>query len=171
MVNSWNLLYDTMSELKNDTITILGSNVTQATSTDWNDFWMEDGFSLTGNPYAYDPVHSSYATDTISFDLDMTSHNPNRFKYSEERIIKELTDYISATYNQHYSAGDDAVQTLDLIEACGDGESFCRSNILKYASRYDKKGTARRDIMKILHYAVLLMHFNDKNAQRETYPQ
>ena len=29
----------------------------------------------------------------------------------------------------------------------------------------------RRDIMKILHYAVLLMHFNDKNAQRETYPQ
>ena len=51
---------------------------------------------------------------------------------------------------------------LDLIEACGDGESFCRSNILKYASRYDKKGTARRDIMKILHYAVLLMHFNDK---------
>ena len=70
-----------------------------------------------------------------------------------------------------YSAGDDAIQTLDLIEACGDGESFCRSNILKYASRYDKKGTARRDILKILHYAVLLMHFNDKNAKRETYPQ
>ena len=100
-----------------------------------------------------------------------TSNNPNRFKYSEERILKELTDYISATYNQHYSAGDDAVQTLDLIEACGDGESFCRSNILKYASRYDKKGTARRDIMKILYYAVLLMHFNDKNAKRETYNQ
>ena len=109
--------------------------------------------------------------DSVSFNLDMTSNNPTRFKYSEERILKELTDYISATYNQHYSAGDDKVQTLDLIEACGDGESFCRSNILKYASRYDKKGTARRDIMKILHYAVLLMHFNDKNAQRETYPQ
>jgi len=25
--------------------------------------------------------------------------------------------------------------------------------------------------MKILHYAVLLMNFNDKNAVRETYPQ
>ena len=113
-----------------------------------------------------------YGTDTISFNFDMsTSNNSNRFKYSEERILKELTDYISATYNQHYSAGDDRVQTLDLIEACGDGEAFCRSNILKYASRYDKKGTARRDIMKILHYAVLLMHFNDKNAKRETYPQ
>ena len=89
--------------------------------------------------------------------------DPNRFKYSEDRILKELTDYISATYNQHYSAGDDKIQTLDLIDACGDGEAFCRSNILKYASRYDRKGTARRDIMKVLHYAVLLMHFNNKS--------
>ena len=93
------------------------------------------------------------------------------FKYNEEEIVKELLEYIRGTYRQHYSAGDDKIQTLDLIEACGDGEPFCRSNILKYASRYDKKGTARRDIMKILHYAVLLMHFNDKNAKREIYPQ
>ena len=50
--------------------------------------------------------------------------DPNRFKYSEDRILKELTDYISATYNQHYSAGDDKIQTLDLIDACGDGEGF-----------------------------------------------
>ena len=99
------------------------------------------------------------------------NNDSNRYKYDEDTILKELQDYISGTYNAHYSAGDDKIQTLDLIEACGDGEAFCRSNILKYASRYDKKGTARRDIMKILHYAVLLMHFNDKNAQRETYPQ
>ena len=108
--------------------------------------------------------------DNFEFNLNMNK-DPNRYKYSEDKILKELKDYISGTYNQHYSAGDDKIQTLDLIEACGDGESFCRSNILKYASRYDKKGTARRDIMKILHYAVLLMHFNDKNAKRETYPQ
>ena len=114
---------------------------------------------------------NTFIVDTSLDDMIPDSKNENRFKYSESRIIKELADYISATYNQHYSAGDDKIQTLDLIEACGDGESFCRSNILKYASRYDKKGTARRDIMKILHYAVLLMHFNDKNAQRETYNQ
>ena len=108
--------------------------------------------------------------DHITFNLDMNK-DPNRYKYNEDEILKELQDYITGTYNQHYSAGDDKIQTLDLIEACGDGEAFCRSNILKYASRYDKKGTARRDIMKILHYAVLLMHFNDKNAKRETYPQ
>ena len=108
--------------------------------------------------------------DNFEYNLNMNK-DPNRYKYSEDKILKELKDYIYGTYNQHYSAGDDKIQTLDLIEACGDGESFCRSNILKYASRYDKKGTARRDIMKILHYAVLLMHFNDKNAKRETYPQ
>ena len=108
--------------------------------------------------------------DNFEFNLNMNK-DPNRYKYSEDKILKELKDYISGTYNQHYSAGDDKIQTLDLIEACGDGEAFCRSNILKYASRYDKKGTARRDIIKILHYAVLLLHFNDKNAKRETYPQ
>ena len=112
--------------------------------------------------------------DKIEFgdlDLNKLDLKRNKYKYSEEEILKELTDYISETYNQHYSAGDEKIQTLDLIEACGDGEAFCRSNILKYASRYDKKGTARRDILKILHYAVLLLHFNDKNTQRETYNQ
>lgn len=92
-------------------------------------------------------------------------------KYNEEAILQELKDYITSTYGKHYSAGNDGIQTLDLIESCGDGEAFCRSNILKYASRYDKKGTARRDIMKIMHYAVLLMHFNDKNSVTETYNQ
>jgi len=184
MANSWSFLSDEImstNEIYEDSL----SGITSATKEDWNDFWMDDGISLTGNPYyqtdtitltdgpyAAQPVPITFGgEDTLSFNIDMTSNNPTRFKYSEERILKELTDYISATYNQHYSAGDDKVQTLDLIEACGDGESFCRSNILKYASRYDKKGTARRDIMKILHYAVLLMHFNDKNAKRETYPQ
>ena len=45
----------------------------------------------------------------------------NKYKYSEDVILKELKDYIAGTYNQHYSAGDDKIQTLDLIEACGDG--------------------------------------------------
>ena len=126
---------------------------------------MDDGTLNLGTP-----IPGAMGDDYITFDLDMNK-DPNRYKYSEDEILKELQDYISGTYNQHFSAGDDKIQTLDLIEACGDGEAFCRSNILKYASRYDKKGTARRDIMKILHYAVLLMHFNGKNAQRETYPQ
>ena len=92
-------------------------------------------------------------------------------KYNEDALLKELRDYITGTYGQHYSAGNDSIQTLDLIEACGDAEAFCRSNILKYASRYDRKGTARRDIIKILHYGLLLLHLSDKTAVTESYNQ
>ena len=141
MVNSWSLLYDELT--MKETI--------------------DDGMRPWG--------HSDYEFLISNMDNMITESNAIPWKYNEEKIVKELLEYIRGTYNQHYSAGDDKIQTLDLIEACGDGEAFCRSNILKYASRYDKKGTARRDIMKILHYAVLLMNFNDKNAQRETYNQ
>ena len=55
--------------------------------------------------------------DTFSFNMNKET---NRYKYSEDSILKELKDYISATYNAHYSAGSDNIQTLDLIEACGD---------------------------------------------------
>ena len=126
-------------------------------------------FNIEANSPYNDGYTREFYKQQLMENLEISSNKG--WKYNEEEILKELNDYISGTYNQHYSAGDDKIQTLDLIEACGDGEAFCRSNILKYASRYDKKGTARRDILKILHYAVLLLHFNDKNAQRETYPQ
>ena len=149
MTNIWSLLYD---ELNMD-----DNNIPDYTELD-------DGMRPWG--------HSDYEF-LINNNMDkIISNSPaTPWKYNEEAIVKELLEYIRGTYNQHYSAGDQKIQTLDLIEACGDGEAFCRSNILKYASRYDKKGSARRDIMKILHYAVLLMNFNDKNAVRETYNQ
>ena len=84
-------------------------------------------------------------------------------KYNEDELLKEVSEYISNTYKGHYSAGN--VQTLDLIDAGGDAEAFCRSNVLKYASRYDRKGSARKDIIKIIHYGMLLLHFNDKTAK------
>ena len=196
MTNSWSLLYDTMTEHSKYYYDYDRNDPNRANPfVGDQSFWEDDGFSMTGNPIAAQDtiIFGSAGTDTISFgaaqsvpmdylslggddtitfNLTMDEKNKlNKYKYSEDSILKELQDYITGTYNQHYSAGDDKIQTLDLIEACGDGEAFCRSNILKYASRYDKKGTARRDIMKILHYAVLLMHFNDKNAKRETYPQ
>ena len=123
--------------------------------------------------------HSKYYYEYNRNDIDrinpfvednITMTENARYKYNEDTILKELTDYIVRTYDQHYSAGDDKIQTLDLIEACGDGEAFCRSNILKYASRYDKKGTAHRDIIKILHYGLLLLYFSDQSSKREDYP-
>ena len=83
--------------------------------------------------------------------------------YNEQEILDEISDYISNTYGAHYSQSD-GFQTLDLIDAIGDAEAFCRSNILKYASRYDKKGTAKKDIFKVVHYAVLLLHFYNKST-------
>ena len=59
------------------------------------------------------------------------------------------------------------IQTLDLIDSCGDAAAFCRSNILKYASRYDKKGSAKMDLKKIIHYAVLLYHFTTKDSESD----
>ena len=81
-------------------------------------------------------------------------------KYNENDYLKEISEYIANTYRGHYSVGN--VQTLDLIDSVGDAEAFCRSNVLKYASRYDRKGTARKDILKIIHYGLLLLHFSDK---------
>ena len=165
MTNAWSFLYDEImstNEIYEDSL----SSYPHLGDT------MISGAPSNDTIYLGDRPESDTITFNNNFHMDlvMSENTDRRYKYSESRILKELDEYISATYNQHYSSGDDKIQTLDLIEACGDGEAFCRSNILKYASRYDKKGTARRDIMKILHYAVLLMHFNDKNAQRETYP-
>ena len=86
-------------------------------------------------------------------------------KYNEEEYLKEISEYISNTYRGHYSVGN--VQTLDLIDSVGDAEAFCRSNVLKYASRYDRKGSARKDIIKIIHYGMLLLHFNDKRERAD----
>jgi len=94
------------------------------------------------------------------------SNNPR--KYKEDESIKALQDYISTTYGGHYTSDNNDVQTLDLIESVGDAESFCRSNAIKYLSRYDKKGQAKRDILKALHYSLLLYHFSGQLNETTT---
>ena len=89
-------------------------------------------------------------------------------KYKEDESIKALQDYISTTYGGHYTSKENNVQTLDLIESVGDAESFCRSNAIKYLSRYDKKGQAKRDILKALHYSLLLYHFSGQLKETTT---
>ena len=92
----------------------------------------------------------------------------NPRKYNEDKSIKALQDYISTTYGGHYTSDQNNVQTLDLIESVGDAESFCRSNAIKYLSRYDKKGQAKRDILKALHYTLLLYHFSGQLKETTT---
>ena len=88
-------------------------------------------------------------------------------KYQEDIGIKDLKDYVSSTYSGHYTNPGSNVQTLDLIQSVGDAESFCRSNAIKYLSRYDKRGQAKRDILKAMHYCLLLYYFSG-NATDET---
>jgi hypothetical protein len=89
--------------------------------------------------------------------------NSNHFwKYNEDKILKQLEQYISSTYNQHYvdRTGGGKEQTLDKIKH-NRREGFCAGNVTKYIDRYDTKGTPRADLFKVLHYTILLInHLN-----------
>ncbi len=95
------------------------------------------------------------------------------WKYEEDLTMKEIRDYLSGTYKAHYTSQESKTQTLDLIESIGDAEAFCRSNAIKYLSRFGKKnGKSRLDILKAIHYCILLYHFSGlhkKNSYDFTY--
>ena len=37
-------------------------------------------------------------------------------KYNEEKILKEIGDYVKSTYGEHYSTGKGGFQVLDLLK-------------------------------------------------------
>ena len=81
-------------------------------------------------------------------------------KFNEDVILARLKNYIDSTYNQHYGSGK--VQTTEVTFDAGHGEGFCIGNILKYAQRYGKKnGYNRADLMKVLHYAIIMLSVHD----------
>lgn len=87
----------------------------------------------------------------------------SQFKYNEGLILDELFSYIKKTYGSHYG---DRVQAQDLILSSGHAEGFYIGNIIKYASRYGKKGGHNKDdLMKVLHYAVLAMNYHIVNHE------
>ena len=101
-------------------------------------------------------------TLSSTFDLNMPEDtNKNGFwKYEEDKTLKEIEQYLSSTYHSHYTSEQSKTQTLDLIESIGDGEAFTRSNAIKYLSRFGKKnGKSKMDILKAIHYCILLYHF------------
>ena len=172
MINAWSLLYDelngTMDEnfpVKNtepdDNIVISTGSTASATfvnsdTIDFSTVELPDGMSVNEDYIAGIDI------PTPGIQKDCTR------KYKEDESIKALQDYISTTYGGHYTSDNNNVQTLDLIESVGDAESFCRSNAIKYLSRYDKKGQAKRDILKALHYSLLLYHFSGQLNETQT---
>ena len=84
------------------------------------------------------------------------------YKYNEDALLKEFKAYVDATYGEHYSK--DKFQATEFIMDGGHGTGFCIGNVLKYAQRYGKKGTredARKDLMKVLHYALMQLYVHD----------
>ena len=94
-------------------------------------------------------------------ELKMSAHY---FKYHEKEILKDIEEYVSRTYQGHYTGKSHEyrnVQTLDLMAAKELASGFCQANILKYGSRYgNKDGRNTKDLMKVIHYAMLLLHFD-----------
>mgnify|MGYP006430935917 FL=1 len=86
----------------------------------------------------------------------------SKFKYSEDKILKEIYEYISSTYGEHYSMNN--IQSTEFIMDAGHGVGFTIGNIIKYAQRYGKKGTHedhRKDLLKVLHYGIMALHVHD----------
>jgi|TARA_B100001094_G_scaffold3592_3_gene3257 hypothetical protein len=149
MVNAWSLAASILDGTFEEDYPVM----------DKDDEWIEKsgGYEWTpGSPWPPEVLNS--VEDLRMGNPPVYPKQPVDYKYNEDQILDSIKEYIGKTYSKHYS---NKIQTLDLIDSVGDASAFCRSNILKYASRYDKKGTAKLDIQKIMHYAVLLYHFEE----------
>lgn len=86
------------------------------------------------------------------------------YKYNEGELIAELKEYIDATYSEHYSLNK--FQATEFIIDAGHGDGFCIGNVMKYAQRYGKKdGYNRKDLLKVLHYALIQLYVHDKEGR------
>lgn len=91
------------------------------------------------------------------------------YKFNEKELIRELQRYVDKTYEGHYSK--EKFQSMEFINDCGHGMSFALGNILKYTQRYGKKdGANRKDLMKVLHYALLALNCHDEENKVPEWP-
>lgn len=143
MTNAWSLLYDTM----------YGPNDEQNFATRYTFSGSDDLIDITKIP------------------VTMTDKPNHLWKYNEDKILKDVEDYVTTTYHGHYCGDSDGyadIQTIDLMAAKKLAAGFCQANILKYGSRYgDKDGRNKRDLMKVIHYAMLLLHFDGHYTRKD----
>ena len=140
---------------------LMGESVTEKTP------WIYESPDGGKTVYRYergtDPLKRELVEIPMADVDDQRAHHFSTYtskKYQEDIGLKDLGEYVDTTYGGHYTSNDNNVQTLDIIESVGDAKSFCRSNAIKYLTRYDKKGQAKRDILKAAHYCLLLYYFD-----------
>lgn len=86
------------------------------------------------------------------------------YKYNEDKIILDVKKYIDNTYGQHY-VGKQGVQTIDVWESLDMAREMCLGTALKYLMRFGKKeGYNEKDLLKAVHYMILLIHFSRTNG-------
>jgi len=141
------------------------------------DHMMEGRPNLGEDDTNYDDYPSEF--NTFSINDDQIAHHiglnnegqiketmsDSRNKYHEKEILKDVEEYVSRTYNGHYTGTKHEyrnVQTIDLMASRDLASDFCQANILKYGSRYGSKdGRNKKDLLKVIHYAMLLLHFDE----------
>lgn len=90
---------------------------------------------------------------------------PTKYIWNEPDILKEIEDYVLATYKQHYAKGNDGsgnkIQFTEYFEqkhGLAETVGALRFNSGKYLDRYGKKdGYNRADLLKAAHYLVMLL--------------
>ena len=176
MINAWSLAWEalngTMDEeypIKIDTSAGAGNTAFQYEDDDGLDY--EVDLSTIDDQYshhfsnAYSPYNDGWTQEYHQQELEKMDFKRNhQYKYHEEEILKDIEEYVSGTYQGHYTGNSHEfrkVQTIDLMASKDLASSFCQANILKYGSRYgNKDGNNKKDLMKVIHYAMLLLHFD-----------
>ena len=113
-----------------------------------------------------DDMYAHYYTPYQMADrINYEPKSAHYYKYHEEEILKDIEEYVSGTYQGHYTGNSHEfrkVQTIDLMASKDLASGFCQANILKYGSRYgNKDGRNKKDLLKVIHYAMLLLHFDE----------
>ena len=138
-------------------------DLTNGASADYN---MSDIDDMYYHHYtnANSPYNDGWTQEYHQEQLDKMTKTDHNFKYHEDEILKDIQEYVSRTYQGHYTGTKHEfrkVQTIDLMAARDIATDFCQANILKYGSRYgSKNGKNKTDLLKVIHYAMLLLHFD-----------
>ncbi len=87
------------------------------------------------------------------------------YKYNEDLYIKDIKDYVDSTYGQHYV--NDGIQVVDVWKARGTLDTTAADTAIKYIMRYGKKdGKNRKDLLKAVHYIMLMMYADDNTMEK-----
>jgi len=98
----------------------------------------------------------------------------NKFRFDEDKILSEALTYLESTYAGHYVgelAGREQnnIQTIDVWQTLGSVDTTCRDTAIKYLMRYGKKeGHNKKDLLKAIHYIVLLWYFTQENKDDDS---